>query len=60
MRMVKKQRHPLEDAHDYYYKKLLAIGVYNPAVLSRMSTLELKNEYEYYYHNTPSIKRKKP
>ncbi|MED4532973.1 stress protein [Metabacillus fastidiosus] len=49
----------LEEQRKYYSQKLLAIGVYNLEIMEQMTLSELKNEYRYFYHNVPEIKRQK-
>ncbi|MCD7036198.1 Fur-regulated basic protein FbpA [Metabacillus sp. GX 13764] len=52
-------KNALEEQRTYYFQKLLAIGVYNNAVLNKMTVTELKNEYNYFYHNIWNEKKKK-
>ncbi|MGD6817462.1 Fur-regulated basic protein FbpA [Metabacillus sp. 84] len=56
--MSKLLKFALEEQRNYYSQKLLAIGVYNNEVLRKMTISELKNEYVYFYHSIPAIKRK--
>ena len=56
--MGKRMQFALEEQRTYYSQKLLAIGVYNTQVLNKMTISELKNEYNYFYHNDPQVKRK--
>jgi hypothetical protein len=55
--MSKMLQNALEEQRSYYSQKLLAIGVYNTQVLNKMTLTELKNEYNYFYHNDPQVKR---
>lgn len=55
--MSKMLQNALEEQRNYYSQKLLAIGVYNTQVLRKMTLTELKNEYNYFYHNDPQVKR---
>ncbi|MTH54317.1 Fur-regulated basic protein FbpA [Bacillus mangrovi] len=56
--MSKLLKFALDEQRSYYSHKLLAIGVYNDEVLQKMTISELKNEYVYFYHSIPAIKRK--
>jgi hypothetical protein len=56
--MSKMLQNGLEEQRNYYSQKLLAIGVYNSQVMKKMTLTELKNEYNYFYHNVPQVKRK--
>lgn len=56
--MSKMLQNALEEQRNYYSQKLLAIGVYNSQVMKKMTLTELKNEYNYFYHNVPLVKRK--
>lgn len=56
--MSKMLQTALEEQRNYYSQKLLAIGVYNSQVMKKMTLTELKNEYNYFYHNIPKVKRK--
>ncbi|MFC0272498.1 stress protein [Metabacillus herbersteinensis] len=47
----------LDEQRNYYFQKLLAIGVYNMDVMKSMTNTELQKEYNYFYHNIPAIKR---
>jgi hypothetical protein len=55
--MSKMLQNALGEQRNYYCQKLLAIGVYNTQVLNKMTLTELKNEYNYFYHNDPQVKR---
>ncbi|WP_078381330.1 stress protein [Sutcliffiella halmapala] len=46
----------LEQQREYYLKKLLLIGVYDLSILEKLTTSELKEEYNYFYNDVPSIK----
>ncbi len=48
----------LEEQRKYYSQKLMAIGVYNKQVMNKMTLTELKNEYNYFYHNMPQQKKR--
>ncbi|WP_096154970.1 MULTISPECIES: stress protein [Bacillus] len=52
-----KLRKALEEQRAYYTKQLLSIGVYDNLILNRMTTAELKEEYTYFYRDTPSLKK---
>lgn len=56
--MSKMLQNALIEQRNYYSEKLLAIGVYNKEVMKNMTLTELKNEYNYFYHNDPQVKRK--
>jgi hypothetical protein len=56
--MSKMLQTALEEQRNYYSQKLRAIGVYNNQVLNKMTLTELKNEYNYFYRNVPTVKRK--
>ncbi|UGB32310.1 Fur-regulated basic protein FbpA [Metabacillus sp. B2-18] len=56
--MSKMLQTALEEQRNYYSQKLLAIGVYNSQVMNKMTLTELKNEYNYFYHNVPNVKVK--
>lgn len=56
--MSKMLQTALEEQRNYYSQKLLAIGVYNGQVMNKMTLTELKNEYNYFYHNVPNLKKK--
>lgn len=56
--MSKMLQNALEEQRKYYSQKLLAIGVYNKQVMTKMTLTELKNEYNYFYHNVPKLERK--
>jgi hypothetical protein len=56
--MSKMLQNALIEQRKYYSDKLLAIGVYNTDVMKKMTLTELKNEYNYFYHNVPQVKRK--
>ena len=55
--MSKMLQNAIVEQRNYYSQKLLAIGVYNTQVLNKMTLTELKNEYNYFYHNDPQVKR---
>ncbi|WP_226668383.1 stress protein [Metabacillus litoralis] len=56
--MSKMLQNALEEQRKYYSQKLLALGIYNKQVMNNMTLTELKNEYNYFYHNVPKLKRK--
>lgn len=56
--MSKMLQNALEEQRKYYYQKLLATGVYHPEVLVKMTITELKNEYNFFYHDVRLLKRK--
>ncbi|WP_299089337.1 Fur-regulated basic protein FbpA [uncultured Metabacillus sp.] len=57
--MSRMLQNALDEQRKYYSQKLLAIGVYDSQVLTNMTLTELKNEYNYFYHNVPKVTRKK-
>lgn len=57
--MSKFLKNALEEQRAYYSQKLMAIGVYNQHVLTKMTVSELKNEYNYFYHNISDEKIRK-
>ncbi|APH05580.1 stress protein [Bacillus weihaiensis] len=56
--MSKLLQNALEEQRKYYSQKLMAIGVYNKQVMNKMTLTELKNEYNYFYHNMPQQKKR--
>lgn len=48
----------LQEQRKYYSEKLLAIGVYNEEIVKKMTITELEKEYQYFFLQKPSIKKK--
>ncbi len=56
--MSKMLKQALQEQRKYYAEKLLAIGVYNEEIVNNMTITELEKEYQYFFLQRPSIKKK--